>query len=292
MGNEGWGVSNILLCYPNLTDPATLSGGSWLPTLPLTNLQDARHAKKARSVDDANASTLVNIDLGSDKFVRAVGIVGHNLTLATATIRVRLGNDVNFATQNYDSGAVALNAVIYPPGILITGDPGESDDKLPQSEYDLGYPFDYFDIFNSNGQYLRIDFDDTSNADGYVEFGRLWIAWGWQPTINMETGAEIGWETSSTRTETDGGVTFHNERPRRRFVNLSLSNADEDEALVRSFELNRRQGTHDPFLFVYDPDDTFHLHRRTFIATLRDLNPLSIPYANYADSYFSIVEEL
>ena len=285
-------MANVLLAYPNLTDTATLSGGAWLATLPLTNLQDARHAKKARSIDDANASTLVNIDLGSDKFVRAVGIIGHNLTLASATIRVRIGNDSAFVTENYDSGAVALNAVIYPPGILITGDPGESDDKLPQAEYDLGYPFDYFDIFNSNGQYLRIDFDDTANADTFVEFGRLWIAFGWQPTINMRTGAAIGWETSSTRTETDGGVTFHNERPRRRFVNLSLVNADEDEALVRSFELHRRQGTHDPILFCYDPDDTFHLHRRTFIATLRELNPLAVPYSNYADTNISLIEEL
>ena len=285
-------MANVLFCYPNLTDGGTLSGGSWEASLPLANLQDDRLAKKARSTDDANASTLVNIDLGSDQSVRAVGIISHNLTLASATIRVRIGNDSGFASENYDSGAVALNTVIYPPGVLITGDPGESDDKLPQSEYDLGYPFDYFDIFNSNGRYLRIEFDDTSNPDTYVEFGRLWIAWGWQPTINPETGLQIGWETSSTRTETDGGVTFHNARPRRRMVNLTLANADEDEALVRSFELNRRQGGGDPILFCMDPDDTFHLHRRTFIATLRSLSPLSVPHANYASASFAIVEEL
>ena len=287
-------MANVLFCYPNVADGGSFyltHGGSWLAALPLTNMQDVRIAKRARSVDATTASTRFAIDLGSDTYLRAFGLIGHNLSQA-ATIRLELGNDSTFAATNYDSTALALNTVIYPPGVLITGDPGESDDKLPASEYALGYPLDHYHIFNSNGRYARILISDTANADGYVEFGRLWLSWGWQPTINMQTGLEIGWETSSTRSETDGGVTFHNERPRRRFVNLSLSNADEDEALVRSFELNRRQGTHDPFLFVYDPDDTFHLHRRTFIGTLRALSPLSIPYANYADSDFSIVEEL
>ena len=182
----------------------------------------------------------LRIDLGSDTYFRAFGLIGHNLSQA-ATIRLELGNDSTFAATNYDSTALALNTVIYPPGVLITGDPGESDDKLPASEYALGYPLDHYHIFNSNGRYARILLSDAANADGYVEFGRLWLSWGWQPTINMQTGLEIRWETSRTRSETDGGVAFHNERPRRRFVNLSLSNADEDEALVRSFELNRRQ---------------------------------------------------
>ena len=287
-------MANVLFCYPNLTDDGTLSGGSWEASLPLTNLQDARHAKKARSTDDAAASTLVNVDLGADRYVRAVGIISHNLTLATATVRVRLGNDSAFVSQNYDSGTINLNdyALIYPPGVLITGDPGEGDDKLPQAEYDLGYPLDYFDFFNSNGRYLRIEFVDTANVDTWVEFGRLWIAWGWRPTLNAETGLEIGWDTSSTSTETEGGVTFQNERPRRRVVNLSLVNAAEDEALVRSFELNRRQGGGDPILFCFDSDDTFHLARRTFVATLRGLNPLSVPHDNFASSSFAIVEEL
>jgi len=284
-------MANVLFCYPNLVDIGTLSGGSWESTLPLTNLQDALNAKKARSTDDATASTLINIDFGANKFVRAVGIISHNLSLS-ATIRIRLGDDSGFATQNFDSGVIAFNAAIYPPGVLIVGDPGEIDDKLPQSEYDLGYPLDYFDIFNSNGQFLRINIDDTTNPDTYVEIGRLWVAWGWQPTVNAATGLQIGWETSSTRRETDGGVTFHNERPRRRIVNLSLVNAAEDEALVRSFELNRRQGGGDPVLFCLDPDDTFHLHRRTFIGTLRSLRPLVVPHSIYASSSFSIVEEL
>lgn len=284
-------MQNVLFCYPNFVDLATLSGGSWLGALPLTNLQDQRNAKKARSTDDAAASTLVNVDLGSDKFVRAVGIISHNLSLA-ATIRVRLGNDSGFSSSNFDSGVVDFNAVIYPPGVLIPGDPGESDDKLAQSEYDLGYPLDHYVIFNSNGQFLRIEIVDTTNPDTYVEFGRLWVAFGWQPSINMEQGLQIGWQTSSKSTETDGGVTFHNPRKRRRMVNFALPKATEDEALVRSFELNRRQGSGDPILFCYDADDTFHLHRRTFIATLRKPRPLMIGDASLVDSPFSLVEEL
>ena len=286
-------MANVLFCYPNLADDGTLSGGSWKSSQPLTNLQDDRLAKKARSTNDDAASTLVNVDLGADRYVRAVGIISHNLSLS-ATIRVRLGNDSGFSSQNYDSGTINFDdySLIYPPGVLITGDPAESDDKLTQAEYDLGYPLDYFDFFNSNGRYMRIEVVDTSNSDNYVEFGRLWIGWGWRPTLNAETGLGIGWETTSTSTETDGGVTFHNERSRRRVVSLSLVNATEDEALVRAFEMNRRQGGGDPILFCYDSDDTFHIARRTFLATLRSLSPLSVPHDNFASASFKIVEEL
>ena len=286
-------MSNCLFAYPNLADGATLSGGSWEASLPLTNLQDARLAKLARSTDDAKASTLVNVDLTESRVLRVVSVLSHNMSLA-ALIRVRFGDDSAFASDNFDSGWVDAYPVIYPGGVLSFGDSGWFDGKLGQEDLDLGYPVDYHLLISPivQGRYLRIEIDDTANTDTYVEFGRLWISTGYQPSINMQQGGGLGYETSSTRTESDGGPTFHNERPRRRVANFTVPMIPENEALVKLFEINRRLGTHDPFLFMYNPADTHHLHRRSFLGTLKELSPLALPYATRADQPMSVVEEL
>ena len=286
-------MANCIFAFPNLADEASLSGGSWLAGLPLANLQDGQRSKITRSSDDALASTIINADFTTSRVMRVISVLSHNLSVE-ALIRVRFGDDVTFAADNFDSGWVDAYAPIYPSGVLSFGEPGFWDGKIPQSELDLGYPFDYhiIDTTGLAGRYLRIEFDDTANVDTYVEIGRLVVSLGYQPTINMQTGLEIGWQTSTSRTETDGGVTFHNERARRRFMNFTIPQNTEDESLVRAFEIQRRQGTHDPFVFVYDPSDTYHLNRRAFLATLETISLLAFPHATRADAPFSIIEEL
>jgi hypothetical protein len=86
-------VARIIFGWPLFSDvgvtytPA-LSGGSWLAALPLTNLQDSRLHRVARSTDDAAASTKFGIDLGVARAVRLLALVGHNFSSA-ATVRHR-----------------------------------------------------------------------------------------------------------------------------------------------------------------------------------------------------------
>lgn len=74
--------------YPNRIDAATLSGGSWEASLPRDNLKTRYLSQVARSTDDALASTKFTADLGSDRVIRSVGLMSHNLSLA-ALVRVR-----------------------------------------------------------------------------------------------------------------------------------------------------------------------------------------------------------
>ena len=286
-------MANCLFAYPNVGDGATLSGGSWLGALPLANVQNAQRAKIARSTDDEKVSTIINADFATSRVHRTISVLSHNLTVG-ALIRTRFGDDATFAAHNYDSGWVDVYEPIYPPDVLSWGDAGFWDGRIPQSEIDLGYPFDYHLYINTSlaGRYLRIEIDDESNGDTYVEIGRVVVSLGYQPTINMKTGLTLGWDTSSEHTETDSGVTFHNARRRRRTMSFTVPLIGEDEALVKLFEISRRQGTHDPFLFIYDPDDTVHLNRRAFLATLHTISPLTFPYATRTDAPFSVVEEL
>jgi hypothetical protein len=80
-------MANVLIGAPIFSDVGvlltpTLSGGSWEAGNPLTNLQDRRLWKVARSSDDAETSTRVQVDLGADRAVRVVCIPKHTVSSA------------------------------------------------------------------------------------------------------------------------------------------------------------------------------------------------------------------
>lgn len=75
-------MSNITLAWQNRTDEGTLSGGSWLATLPLTNLQNRQVQKVARSSAATTASTQFQIDLGQSRTIGVIALVVHNISVS------------------------------------------------------------------------------------------------------------------------------------------------------------------------------------------------------------------
>lgn len=75
-----------------------------------------------------------------------------------------------------------------------------------------------------------------------------------------------------------------------------LMKANEAEGtLVDRDELNAlfaEAGTTGQILPVYDPSDTVHLHRRSFLATLERLDPLEVPSHLWHSQAFAFVEAL
>lgn len=80
-------MTNVLIGAPiysdafdgNLYTPA-LSGGLWEAANPLANLQDRALWKIARSQNDARASTQFTADLGANRPIRCVALVGHSIS--------------------------------------------------------------------------------------------------------------------------------------------------------------------------------------------------------------------
>lgn len=178
--------------------------------------------------------------------------------------------------------------------MLNYGDPGFFDGKIAAVDYALGETVELIHILPApeTSRYWRIEIDDETNADRYVEFGRLWMSYAYQPTINFVGGAEMGWQTDSTTTYADGGEAIHDDRPTRRVFNFTVEQLATNEAFVRGFEMTRRLGTTGQLFFVYDPDDTYHMSRRAFLCRMQELSRLKIPYATWTDQGFSLIEEL
>ncbi len=238
------------------------------------------------------AGTNVNANHGLIRFI------GQSGSYTTAQMQALNDGDIAYYAP-YDSQWTAAYPAIYPAGVLAEGDPGYSDSKLAAEDWTDGYREDFIHVLTSAGtmrstraRYWTVEVDDTANADGYVEIGRAWMDYGYQPTINMVVGSGLGWQTSSTVIESDGGEHIYDERPRKRAYSFAFGNMDEDESLVRFLEIQRKLGTTGQLLFITDPADTYHMHRRSFLATLRQLSPLQNKIAAYYDQAFELVEDI
>lgn len=143
-----------------------------------------------------------------------------------------------------------------------------------------------------DARYWRFEIDDTLNPDGYVELSRLFMAPGWQPTKDMALGPVLGVETETTAERSLGGVDYYDRQKPRRTVRFELRNLPEDEALAQAFEIQRRLGIDRQLYYVWDPHDAINLHRRSFLATMRELTPLEFPLPGRAATAFQLEEVL
>lgn len=257
-----------------LSQTPTYSGGSWSASLPLTNLSDRRVSKVARSTDALAASTLANIDLVTARSIGVLALVGHNLS-AGATIVWKGGTTLGGA-EVYNSGSLSMSF------------------SAATAEDRDGIDFAHVHIPSSlqSARYWRFEITDTSNADGYVEIGRLVIAGKFQPTTNMDYGTGLGLEDDTVRKVTDGGGAIYQEKSVRRTQRLVLNHMAEAEALGTAWKMERLLGKKRQLFYVHDTADTTYLHERSFLAVMRELSGIEYPYASRHSTAIELVEEL
>lgn len=73
-------MANCIIASPNLIDSGTLSGGSWVATLPVTNLQNRLLGKVARSTNAVLTSTKFTITYASAIYADVLALVAHNFS--------------------------------------------------------------------------------------------------------------------------------------------------------------------------------------------------------------------
>jgi hypothetical protein len=258
------GMSNIQLGYSNYIDSATLSGGSWNASYPLANLKNRLLSKVARSTNDAAASSLINIDLGSAKPVQAFGAIKNNISASGATYRLRISNDNTFATSLYDSGTVSANA------------------QTPDLILGLASPI--------TGRYLRFEITDTLNALNYVQIGRLFVGPSLAPADNYSKGAEIGYVSSTGVQQSLGGVDYFDKKPLRRLFSFQLDWLTNAEAHAQALELQRLSDISEEVLLIIDPADTTYNQKRHYLGRLQQISRLKNPYLTLYQAGFDVLE--
>lgn len=289
-------MSNVILGVKNQIDVATLSGGSWLATLPLANLQNATKWLIARSTNATLANTKIRITLPNNPMIRVVALVNHNLS-AAARVRIRVFLDASFATQIYASGW----GDVWPSVYTGDGNVGWDDPTLgpfaPRpytDEEKSGYMWNYVRILSPSvfGTYWLIEIDDTSNPAGYVDIGRVFIGPGWSPTYNMAFGNTLGWESDTdVQKSIYGNEFFYAKRPCR-VAQFSLPELSLDESMASVYEIIKKSGIDKEVMFIYDPADTYHFIRRSFMGRLRQLSHIEYVNSGQFKAAFEIKETL
>lgn len=268
-----------ILSFPDRTMLATLSGGSWQAAYPLGNLQNPQFAVKARSTNASTGSTVVLADLGATpRAIQCIAILSHNLSFA-AQVRVRGFSDSGYTAMAAGADSGALYA--YPQAIT--------------AEQALDYPDHYIFAFAApkTARYWKIEITDTANANGWVEFGRLWLGEGTlAPAVSISYGAALGYENRDVISESIGGAVWGDNRTPRRVAAISfdqLQGAEKRQALI----MQKTLGKTGELLYVMDSAgaaiDTI---LESFPATIRTADKMKYPFFNINELPLELVEIL
>lgn len=272
-------MGSIVLGWPNRTDEATLSGGSWKASLPLNNLKTRQITEPARSTNATTANTQFDFDLTQNRSLRVFSLVNHNLS-QDATWRITLGTTAG-ASDVYDSGWLAVWKMSFVSDLQ----EWESEswwNGISDTDH-IGAPFAAVKVADDwySTRYGRVEIDDTTNADGYVQIGRPFIGGGFIPVVNASTSNyQENWNDLSTIQTADSGAEWFNQRRRYRTVKLILPYVSENDFSF-VYEMQRRQGTTEEIFYIPDLNDDIMNQRAGFLGRAETLSAISYPYPRY-----------
>lgn len=287
-------MANSIFAFPNRVDATfytvSFSGGTWQAALPLTNLRDPLLQNVARSNGISTAVTKFTVDLGAQRDVLVLAIPKGSWS-QLAQCKITGATDSGFTNIVSMTDWFDIWGTVYEWESIPFEHPSWWTGKVPPEDAE-NYPQPMIVVLDTpvNARYWKFEFDDTTNADGYLDLARLIIAPGWQPTVNFSYGAQINWRTTTQVQESLGGVRYYDPRPQFRTLKVQLDTQDLDELLQNYFEAERQLGIDLQLMFVYDPDDTNNLARRSFLATFERLNPVTETFYNHASSPVELVE--
>lgn len=276
----------LYLGWPNRTDGASVSGGSWLAALPVANLLTRQLTEIARS--SSLTDTYIDFDFTTPRTLRAFALVNHNLS-QTATWRITLGSTAG-AADIYDSGDLAVWHLDFDSDLLEWEDnnwwAGDYDDEY------VGHPFAaiFMATADVSSRFMRITITDTYNAAGYVQLGRVFAGAGIAPSVNFSYGQADGWESLSLIETAPGGTDFFDERRSHRVVTFTLDKIDQELEFRKIYEMTRRQGITGEILWVPEITDMAASQLTGFVGRMRQLSPIELPMFGRRKAGFEIKE--
>ncbi len=207
------------------------------------------------------------------------------VTLSSAlTSALTSGEDVeclsgDYTTPIYDSGWTDAIPTVYASLYPYWGHPSfwdgkPTEEEIAREKYPIVIVHDSYKLI----KFQKWEFDDTTNADGYIELPRLYVAYGKQPTFNCIWGSTHSLRTDTSYKKTLNAKKIYDQRPTERTMNLIFPDLPSDEVYSNFFDDLRSQGRHGQMYVIFDPADTAHLHRRSMLATVEELPTISYDY--------------
>lgn len=285
---------NLIVCHPNRIGGETvLSGGAWVESLPLANIQDRAFARVARTIDLALTSTKFTISFDRQRTIRALAILAHTISTG-GRIRIQASDQSDFSVLKYD---VTVDA--WPSA---GGDWNIDELEWENDNYWLGaYSQDdtegqtatFLHLLPQDVQarYWRINIIDLNNQAGYIDIGRVFIGDGFlNPRINMSYGASLAYEDATGVETAISGAEFFDPREPIRVARFQLGYLGHEESYAQALELTRRAGIWKEVLVILNPTETTFGSVQSFVGRLRQLSPLEMVMHGYNSMAFEIKE--
>jgi len=253
-------VSGFSILTTEVIDGATLFASTEDVGTPVSNLLLNQPRDVWKTTNDS--IEYVEVDFGSAKEFDQVYLGFTNLTLSTiARIRAADTQGNLTAAPGYDSNDFPA----FP-----------QPSSLPRSHifFPLNNPETY--------RWVRIEFRDPSNPDGFITAGRIIIGKSFQPGDNININVPLTFgalDRSPSITRRDGGTEI-DKRPKINSFRGSIetkgpvSSGDEDEFMDNLDEIMRNQAGSDPILFVIEPNNATHRQKRLFYGIVESTLPL------------------
>ena len=278
--------NSVFIGWPNRAAGAALSSGSWTG---LSNLNNSNYWEVARSATANPANTVIDIDIGSVKSLRAVALAAHNLS-ASASWRIKLGTTAG-SSDIYDSGNQAVWAMSFGADYQwedqFWWEGYTASDDYGNSPHLACWPLRNW----YSARYARIEITDTANPAGYVQIGKLFIGGGVQPAIGVGyDGLSESWTDASELVTSASGDESFLPRRRLRQAQVRFGHLTADVEFQALYELQRRQGLSGEVLFLPEPASIAECQRRGFIGRLAELSPIEYPYYQRRGLALSIKE--
>lgn len=282
-------ATTIQMGWRFYSDTAALSGGSWLTSLPLANLQDPVRSLVARSANVLQASTLIDIDFGQVRNVCYIAALKHNFS-QTGTYEVTAGSAPG-GNNIYASGFQQIWAAT-PTLDMAWEDPNWWWGTKSAEEVE-GYPIDLIHDIGSiiRTRYMRLAIKDTSNPAGYAQAARLLAGPLYVPPTGYLLGAKLDWEGRSESKVSLGGVRRFDRRQPVRVFRFQLPALTDSDAYGQILELRRIASNHGEVLLITNKDDATYGFKRNFVGFVRESDALE----QFARGYHRtglVIEEL
>jgi len=279
-------MANLRLALVNHLDAVTPTVTSEATNFPVTNLRSTRRGDVWRS--DSTASQQLIWAYPSELAASVLVLVGHNLAGGTARLRLLAGGSPATA---YDSGALTVPAASvgmaganYGLGGSTTG-PTAADDIFGNlAAYWLYFSPAAFDTVE-----LTLTSGPDSDAVGYLELGRAWLAMHFEAGRSADFGVALSRPNNSGSSRTRGGSLLTNRGQQWRRLEFDLGSVPPSERAfwddVQQYAGTSRDVLVDVFPGRADRDGRDH----RFCGEVAAMNPLVYEF-NYRKTHLVIEE--
>lgn len=262
-------IDNFSILNPKTFDAnGVITASSSATGTPTSNLQDdqPRNIWKSTSI----TSQYLVVDLGSVSTIQQIFLGYHNLT-SSGTIRVRSADTEAGLTSAPDSDNTYEAYTQLQGAVADLGD-----------HFDRGFNHFFINLSSAlTNQWVRLDFTDAGNPDGYFKAGRLIIGDPFQPAggdgVNpiQQGSVRFGVRDRSPRQQTLDGSLYVTPKTKINYCSFRVQKLSESEMLDGYDEISRDMAGSGAVLVALEPNVVQRRHKKLFYGLL-DAVPMTL----------------